>query len=124
MLLVIYFALILIIIIATTPFGLKLVITNKRVLGKKGIFSLFAVDYPINKIDQIRISAGFFGKIFNYSCLIIKGTSDSGISGLKFYGISNAIELKNCISDALDAYAEEARKSQAEEIANAMTHKD
>jgi uncharacterized membrane protein YdbT with pleckstrin-like domain len=107
--------------LVTTPIGSRLAITNKRVLGKRGILSLSAVDYPIQKIDQIRISASLFGRIFHYSTLVIKGTSDSGPrNGLGFYGVSNAIELKNCLNDALDKYAEEARKAQAEEIANAM----
>jgi uncharacterized membrane protein YdbT with pleckstrin-like domain len=118
--LILYLALLVLLALFRTPIGSRMAITNKRVIGKRGILSLSAVDYPINKIDQICITASFFGKIFHYSTLLIKGTSDSGSRGLRFYGISNAVEVKNCINDALDKYAEEARKAQAEEIARAM----
>lgn len=107
----------------------QLVITNKRVLGKVGVLSIKALDYPIEKVDHVSLSAGIFGNLFKYYDLYIKsvgdGTNSFGgeHSGIKFSGIKNATEFKNHITLAIEQHAEEARRLQAEEIAKAMAKK-
>ena len=103
--------------------GVELAITNKRVIGKVGLFSINALDFPINKIDSVSISASFWGRIFNYYKLSIKSTNSENAKrggGINFVGIVNAIEFKNHITTAIEQHSAEARKAQAEEIAKAM----
>ena len=95
-----------------------LAITNKRIIGKTGIFSISAIDYPINKIDNVTHNASFWGKILHYSTITIKSTN--GYSGTDIKGIGNAQQFKNTVIQALEEHAEEARKAQAAEIARAM----
>ena len=122
----------LVIIIANTAallsiINMELVITNKRVLGKVGVLSIKALDYPIEKIDNVSLNAGLFGRIFNYYNLSVKTAGTSAVNpktgaagGINFIGVENAIEFKNHDTIAIEQHAAEARKQQAEEIARAM----
>ena len=108
--------------------NMTLAITNKRVIGKVGIFSIKALDYPIDKVDNVSLSAGIFGRIFKYYTLSVKSAAggfvnpNTGVAmGINFVGVTNAVEFKNSVSQAIELHAEEARRMQAEEIAKAMS---
>lgn len=94
-----------------------LAITNKRIVGKVGVFKVDAIDFPINKIDNVSYQGTFFGNIFKYYTVKEQSTS---AKPREIKAIANAAEFKNAVTDAIDAYAEEARKAQAAEIAAAM----
>lgn len=96
----------------------QLVITNKRVVAKVGILSIRAIDYPIDKIESVYISAGMFGNMVHSHALVINGSGNSG--AIYFKALSNAQKIKNHILSAIELHAEEARKIQAEEIAKAI----
>lgn len=96
----------------------KLALTNRRVIGKKGIFGTQSLDFPISKIDSIIVCSSFLGKIFHYNNIQIKSTNAT--RALKFKGISNANDFRNAIIEAIAQNEEDARKAQAEEIARAM----
>ncbi|MDE7296553.1 MAG: PH domain-containing protein [Clostridia bacterium] len=100
---------------------MNLCITNKRVIGKVGVLRVNTLDYPIQKVDNVQMSAGFWGRIFRYSWISVRGGgSDPKEMKLKFKGISNAAQFKNTVTAAVEQHAQEARKAQAEEIARAM----
>lgn len=99
-----------------------LCITNKRVIGKTGALSVHTLDYPINKVDNVEINAGLFGRIFHYYTVSVRGSGGDNAQ-IKFVGISNAPQFKNNITEAVERHAEEARRAQAEEIARAMSNK-
>ena len=98
----------------------KLAITNKRVLGKTGVFKIQAMDIKIEKIDNVMISSGFAGRIFRYQNLVVKSTS--GV--YSYHAIGNADEFKNVLTEAIDAHAEELQRAQASAIASAMSIKN
>ncbi len=100
-------------IIVTT----KLAVTNKRVIGKVGIFSVQAIDFHIDKVDNVTYDAGVFGNLFKYYKVTVSGT---GGDKKTVFPISNAFEFKNRVNEAVEQHAEEARKAQAAEIAMAM----
>jgi len=95
----------------------KLAVTNKRVIGKTGIFSIETIDFHIDKVDNVSYNAGFWGNLFHFYDLTIAGTGGKNRT-IKY--ISNAQALKNTVNDAIEKYAEEARKAQAADIAAAM----
>ena len=98
-----------------------LVITNKRVIGKIGLLSIKNIDYPIEQVNNVELSANFWGNIFHYYDLSVRSSGSSfSDSNISFTGISNAVELKNHVTFAIEQHAEEARRLQAEEIARAM----
>jgi uncharacterized membrane protein YdbT with pleckstrin-like domain len=108
----------------------KLAITNRRVIGKQGFLSTHSLDYPINKIDNVSVDQSFFGRIFSYAKITIKSTNNSAngssrfaSNGIRFNGISNANEFRNTLTDAIAKNEEDARRAQAEAIANAMSGK-
>lgn len=94
-----------------------LAITNKRIIGKVGILNVDTIDFPINKVDNVSYQGSFFGNILKYYTVKVQGSS---AKPRIIKAIANAAEFKNAVTDAIDAYAEEARKAQAAEIAAAM----
>ncbi len=54
----------------------ELILTNKRIYGKVGFINTKTLDTPLNKVNNISISSGLFGKIFGYGKISI--TSSSG----------------------------------------------
>lgn len=102
-----------IILILTT----HLVITNKRVIGKQGVFKIQTLDIPIDKVDNVSFSASIWGNIFKFYDVTIKSV---GSDGWAFHGVSNAQAFKDSANDAIEKHAEQARKDQAAQIAMAM----
>lgn len=94
-----------------------LCMTNKRLIGKVGFFSIREINYPISKIDNITITAGFFGTIFKYYTIQI--LSGNIRVNAKFKGITNAHEFKNYLMKAIDIHKKEEIISQAKEFARA-----
>ncbi len=99
--------------------SMSLAVTNKRVIGKVGIIKKNTLDYPIEKVDNISTENSFWGAILKYHTVTVLGGGGSDAK-IKFQGISNAVQFKNTVTDAIEQHAEEARKAQAAEIAAAM----
>ena len=97
-----------------------LVVTDKRVIGKVGVFSIKTMDIPIEKVDNCAYDAKFLGNLFKYYTVTLKSASGNYI----YKGIHNAALFKNKTIDAIDSRQEYLRKAQAMEIANAMNAKN
>ena len=94
----------------------RLVITNKRVLGKRGILSIDAMDLPIEKVDNVSYSSDIVGNLFHIYTISIQSTT----AKFSFPCVSNALQFKNSLTDAIDKHAEDLQKAQAAELAAAM----
>lgn len=99
--------------------SVELGITNKKIVGKVGVFNTKSLDAYLTKIDNISISQNFWGKILGYATIQVNTTS--GV--LRFPGISNAEEVKKTASIQIEKYTEEAARFQAQCIAEALTAK-
>ena len=97
-----------------------LVVTDKRVIGKVGVFSVKTMDIPIEKVDNCAYDAKFLGNLFKYYTVTLKSASGN----YTYKGIHNAALFKNKTIDAIDSRQEYLRKAQAMEIANAMNAKN
>jgi len=58
-------------------FFTELVITNKRVILKTGLFNIDTKFINFSKIESIDLNQSFLGRIFNFGNILIKGIGDS-----------------------------------------------
>lgn len=94
-----------------------LVVTQRRIFGKRGIFKVEAVDFPIARIDSIELHTSLLGSICNYYTVIVR-TSSNFIKPTTFIGIGNAYDFKNSLTQAIEQQAEENRKELASLISS------
>lgn len=50
------------------------VITNKRVICKRGIIKVTILDIILSKIETVYVAQDIIGKLFNFGTLILVGT--------------------------------------------------
>ena len=94
----------------------ELTITNKRLVGKLGLIKTTELDTPLNKINNVNMSSGFWGKIFGYGT--IKVTSSSGV--YEFQGIKSADVFRSTLIHQIDQFDNDRIKKQAQEMAKAI----
>lgn len=97
-------------------FTTKLNFSNKAVHGKVGLINTKELDTPLNKVNNISVSQGLFGKIFDYGTINI--TSSSGMYSFNY--ISKPNDFKSALLRQIDQFDEDRIKKQAETMANAM----
>ena len=104
-------------IIATVKhFNTELAVTNKRVIGKVGVFNTSTLDAPLNKIQNVSVTQPFFGKIFNFGTVKINTAAGEYL----YEGVSSPDTFKGTILAQIDQYEEDRIKQQAAEMAGAM----
>lgn len=96
----------------TTELG----ITNKKVIGKTGWISTRQLDSPLSKINNVSVSNGLFGKLFNYVTIYI--TTSSG--GYLFKGVARPNDFRANLLDQIERFDNDRIRKQALEIASAM----
>ena len=75
--------------------SIKLVVTDKRIFGRKYIWLTQSFDLPIDKVDNIGVTFSFWGKMFNYATINIRAVE--GEYKIKF--VKAPEEFKNLIID-------------------------
>lgn len=94
----------------------ELAITNKRIIGKVGVFNTKSLDTPLNKIQTVGAKQTFFGKIFNYSTITI----DTAAGKFEFDCIKSGDNFKGMVMAQIDQFEEDRIAQQANQMANAM----
>ena len=94
----------------------ELVVTNRRVIGKSGFINSGALDAPLNKIQNVSVSSGFWGKCFNFGEIHI----DTASGKYKWGAVKNAEAFKGILMNQIEEYENDRAKKQAEEMAKAM----
>ena len=100
------------IIMFTTELGF----TNKRILGKVGWLQTKTMDAPLIKINNVSVSNGILGKIFNYGDIRINTSSGD----YNFKKIVKPEQFKKQLMAQIEQYDEDRIKKQAMEMARAM----
>ena len=59
----------------------ELVVTSKRFVYKRGLVSRVTDEFATNRIRHVKLTQGFFGRIFNYGRIHLEG-SEIGAFGL------------------------------------------
>lgn len=110
-----------------TILTLQVVLTDKRLISRVGLFRIRALDIPADKLDHIEIRAGWLGNLLHsYDVEIASVSGADGVikrskkSVRTFCGISNAKELRKKMQVVVDEHAQTARRLQAQEIAGAI----
>jgi uncharacterized membrane protein YdbT with pleckstrin-like domain len=97
-------------------FMTELVITNKKISGKTGLFKTMSMDSPLNKIQSIKVKQDIIGKILGYGDIIV--TTASG--EYNFKGIGKPNDFKHILNTQIDIFDEERISKQAQKIASGV----
>lgn len=75
----------------------ELVITNKRVLGRRGFIKIETLDTSLVNIDNVQVKVTFIGRILRYGSISIETKSDN----YEYKLIKNPIKLKKKIMEEI-----------------------
>lgn len=103
----------------------QLVVTNKRVLGRRGFISKQTLDIMLSKLDTVNVSNGLLGAIFGYGTIEVVTAASGALSkyeraAMKFAYISNTIEFKKAVLAAMDKAKERDMEEQAKALSRAI----
>jgi uncharacterized membrane protein YdbT with pleckstrin-like domain len=76
-------------------FNTEIVVTNKRVVYKRGFISRFTREMNMEKIESVAVDQTLLGRILSYGTIDIRGTG-AGIEQLR--GIASPLALRNAIN--------------------------
>ncbi len=77
--------------------SIEVAVTNKRVVGKIGIFAKNSLDLRLTKLEGVSVRRGLLGAMFNYGSVSISG---SGQSRITFPGMQNPENLRRSFLNA------------------------
>ena len=72
----------------------EIVVTDRRVIFKRGLLTRHTVEMNVSKIETVDVEQGIGGRIWNYGTLIIRGTG-AGFEPLE--GVGAPILIRNAI---------------------------
>ena len=62
------------------------IVTNRRVIQVSGVLSKSVVDSSLEKVNDVKMSQSFFGRLFNYGDIEILTASELGVNLFKHIG--------------------------------------
>ncbi|HKY53376.1 MAG TPA: PH domain-containing protein, partial [Anaerolineales bacterium] len=74
------------------------VVTNRRVTQIAGVFDKEVVDSSLEKVNDVKMSQSFFGRMFGYGDIEILTASELGVN--LFHEIANPVEFKTAMLNA------------------------
>ncbi len=72
----------------------EIVVTDRRVIFKRGVLTRQTVEMNVSKIETVDVEQGLGGRFWNYGTLLIRGTG-SGFEPL--VGVGSPIAIRNAI---------------------------
>jgi uncharacterized membrane protein YdbT with pleckstrin-like domain len=72
----------------------EIVVTDLRVIHKRGLISRHTVEMNITKIETVDVTQGLIGRIFGYGTVMIRGTG-AGFEPLR--NVADPLSLRNAI---------------------------
>lgn len=73
----------------------EIVVTNKRVVYKRGFISRFTREMNMEKIESVAVDQNLLGRLLGFGTIDIRGTG-AGLEQLR--GIGKPLELRNAIT--------------------------
>lgn len=74
--------------------GVEMVVTDRRVIFKRGILSRYTAEMNVAKIETVDVIQSLAGRILNYGTVIVRGTG-AGIEPLR--SVEDPLALRNAI---------------------------
>ena len=93
----------------------EIVVTNRRLICKQGVFHTRSKDIPLLKIQGVYVDIGFWGRIFNVGTIFI----DTEYGTIR-WRIQDADEFKTTIIGEIDQFERERLASQSIWTAQAL----
>lgn len=87
-----------------------LCITSKKVSGKVGFIKIKTLDAPLNKINNVSVQQGLFGRILGYGTVRI----DTSSGTYEFDYIKHPNDFKSSLFNQIEAYENEKIRKQAQ----------
>ena len=72
----------------------EIVVTDRRVIYKRGVLSRHTVEMNVSKIETVDVEQGLSGRIWSYGTVVIRGTG-SGFEPL--VGVGSPLAIRNAI---------------------------
>lgn len=74
------------------------IVTNRRVIQIAGVFSKEVVDSSLEKVNDVKLSQSFFGRMFDFGDVEILTASELGVN--LFHEIAKPVEFKTAMLNA------------------------
>ena len=74
------------------------IVTNHRVIQTSGVFSKDVIDSSLEKVNDVKLSQSFLGRLFGYGDIEILTASELGVN--LFHQIANPVEFKTAMLNA------------------------
>jgi uncharacterized membrane protein YdbT with pleckstrin-like domain len=81
----------------------ELVLTDRRIITKRGLISRNTVEMNLNKVESLHVDQSLMGRIFNYGDVTVVGT---GASLEPLLGISSPLELRKKLGTIAEVVAQ------------------
>ena len=81
------------------------IVTNQRVIDERGIFSLYSMESPLDKITNVSVSQSLLGRILGYGLVQIQTAAEAGIT--EELKIMSPRAFREAIFEQREAYLEQ-----------------
>lgn len=88
------------------------IVTNRRVIQISGVFSKNVVDSSLEKVNDVKMSQSFFGRMFDYGDIEILTASEIGVN--LFKRIGDPVKFKTAMLNAKEKLGYEGTSTQAQ----------
>ena len=92
------------------------IILSFVVIGKVGLINTKVLNSPLNKINNVSVESGLWGKIFGYGTVHV----DTASGSYDFKYIARADNFRSNLLNAIDQYEQDKIKKSAQEMAAAI----
>ena len=73
----------------------EIVVTNHRVIYKRGLIARHTVEMNISKVETVDVDQGVMGRLLGYGTVLVRGTGES-LEPLRF--VASPLEIRNAIT--------------------------
>ena len=93
----------------------QFIVTNRRVVQASGVFSKEVLDTSLEKVNDVKMTQSFFGRLFDYGDIQILTASELGVD--QFRNIADPVKFKTTMLNAKEklGYEEMGVRAQPEE---------
>ena len=76
----------------------EFVVTNRRIIIKKGLISYFTLEMNLGRVETVNVRQNIFGRLFGYGSITIIGTGGTRES---FDDIRNPLEFRRSFMESI-----------------------